>query len=89
MLVGDIVRLNGKFRGGDTALIIGDRHVTYGEMNEKVDAVAAALIAAATEFRSPCAPSGFNATVVGPYVAPLTANVTTSVAACGTAAGLP
>jgi fatty-acyl-CoA synthase len=46
VLVGDIVRLNGKFRGGDTALIIGDLHLTYGEMNEKVDAVAAALIAA-------------------------------------------
>ena len=46
MLVGDIIRLNGKHRSNDEALIVGDRRLTYGELDAEIDVVASALSAA-------------------------------------------
>lgn len=46
MLVGDIIRLNGKHRRHDEALVVEDRRLTYGELDDEIDVVVRALAAA-------------------------------------------
>lgn len=45
MFVGDIVRLNGRQRSRDEAIVFGGRAVTYGELNARVNRTAHALAA--------------------------------------------
>jgi long-chain acyl-CoA synthetase len=44
--VGDIVRIHGRERGDQVALVLGDRHVTWSELLERSSRVAAGLAAA-------------------------------------------
>lgn len=46
MLVHDIVRLNAKHKGREEALIVGSERLTYAMLQERVDVVARALLAA-------------------------------------------
>jgi fatty-acyl-CoA synthase len=46
VLVGDIIRLNGIYRGRSEALVVGSRRLTYADLDAGVDRVAAALAAA-------------------------------------------
>jgi len=43
MLVGDMLRLNARHRGSDEALVMGDVRLTYRQLNDQVNVVAAAL----------------------------------------------
>ena len=46
MLVGDMIRLNGKHRGGSEALVVEQVRLTYAELHVRIDDVASALLAA-------------------------------------------
>jgi fatty-acyl-CoA synthase len=43
MLVGDIIRLNARHRGDDEALVTATRRLTFAELNDEINKVAAAL----------------------------------------------
>jgi fatty-acyl-CoA synthase len=60
LLVGDIIRLNGKHRGGSEALVVGQTRLTYGELDARTDHVASALLAAGVRFGDRVAVLGKN-----------------------------
>ena len=60
MLVGDMIRLNGKHRGGSEALVVEQVRLTYAELDVRIDDVASALLAAGVRFGDRVAALGKN-----------------------------
>jgi fatty-acyl-CoA synthase len=60
VLVGDMIRLNGKHRGGSEALVVEQVRLTYAELDIRIDDVASALLAAGVKFGDRVAALGKN-----------------------------